>query len=142
MLYFLARCFVCILLFCAPLLAMMASSGDPAMGMLLLIPMIGLIPALIMALLLFVPVEALTGRMGLRWLANVLVPIMGVVGAGLCLLVLAAALGASDAMARNFAQQPWAFYFWLAMGALWGVVWRLTALVGRLPLFTRRASPA
>ena len=139
LLYFFFRCLACTLFFCVPLLLIISSANDPAMGMLLLIPMIGLIPGYIMALILFVPVEVFTAKIGNAWLANFLVPAMGAVGAVMCFIALALYHGQLEIMLRNLASSPDGFTLWIGLGVVWGVLWRLTALVRLLPFLARRS---
>ena len=142
LLFFLFRCIACTAFFCVPLLLLIASANDPAMGMLLLIPMIGLIPAYIIALILFVPVELLTIKIGHPWLANLVVPLLGALGAVLCFIGLAIYWDDLDIMLRNMASSPEGFIFWIGLGVVWGVLWRLTALVRFIPFVARRLQPS
>ena len=141
MLFFVFRCLACVALFMVPMFALIYGSGDPSMAILTLLPLTALLPGLAIALVLFVPTEALCERIGQRWLANIAVPVMGAVGAALTLLALTVYFGAYEAVLRNHAQSPWATYFWIATGVVWGLLWRLTALVRHLPLIGRRLRP-
>lgn len=131
MLLFLLRCLACVAIFLLPFFLLVASSQDASIGILFIIPMIGLVPGLVMALLLFVPIELLTRRLGIGWLANLLVPIAGAVGAIVVIYLIAISTDDMEVMARNMAEDPQAFYFWPIAGAIWGIFWRFTALIGR-----------
>lgn len=143
MLFFLARCLACTLIFLAPLILVVIASADPNTALILIIPFFGLIPAYIMALIVFVPVEALCKWAGARWLANIAVPISGGAGAAGGIVLLAVVWDNLDVLARNFAQEPWALIFWVVLGFVWGVLWRIaTFAVGRIGFFRRRLEPA
>ncbi|MCK0127958.1 hypothetical protein [Erythrobacter sp. F6033] len=142
MLFFLARCVACTLFFCAPIVLIVATASEPATALLLLVPILGLIPAYIIALILFVPVEGLMQRRGIGWLSNLAVPFMGAVGALLSFVVLGAFWGELDVMLRNLARDPYAFGFWIFLGVVWGFLWRLTALVRHIPMVARQMKPA
>lgn len=138
MLFFLSRCLACIALFVVPFGLLIYSTGDQSMGIMMLLPMIGLVPALVIALVLFVPIEALCARMNMRWLANFAVPAMGALGAVLALLAIAIYHNSLDVMARNLSQSPNGFWFWIIAGVIWGVLWRMTTLVRLIPLVGRQ----
>lgn len=135
MLLILARIVVSVVLFCAPFVAFIAASGAPEMGIILIFPMIGAIPAILAAVLLFVPAEWLCDRIGARWLKNIVVPMLGAT----LIYFVAAYLMANDFSVG--AQSPDLFgklrenfgatAFWMALGAAWGVVWRLTDWIAR-----------
>lgn len=138
MLFFLSRCLACIALFVVLFGLLIYSTGDQSMGIMMLLPMIGLVPALVIALVLFVPIEALCARMNVRWLANFVVPAMGALGAVLALLAIAINHDSLDVMARNLSQNPNGFWFWIIAGVIWGVLWRMTTLVRLIPLVGRQ----
>jgi len=143
MLFFLARCLACTSIFVAPLVLVVLASDDPSMMLILIIPFFGLIPAYIMALVVFVPVEALCKWIGARWLANIVVPISGGAGAAGGIVLLALVLDNLGVLARNFAQEPWALIFWVVLGFVWGVLWRIaTFAVSRIGFFRRQLEPA
>ncbi len=145
MLVILARIVVSVVLFCAPFFAFIAASGAPEMGIILIFPLMGAIPAIIAALLLFVPAEWLCDRIGAPWLKNLVVPLLGAV----VIFAVDAGFAFYDPMYRpilgKLGDNPGALIgllFWAALGAAWGVVWRLTdwiakrlGLVRARPLF-------
>ncbi|MEO1045019.1 MAG: hypothetical protein AAFX04_06230 [Pseudomonadota bacterium] len=97
--------------------------------MVVLIPFFGAIPAIIGALLLFVPAEYYLDHIGQSALKNIAIPVIG--GTLVFFVTLAIAQkGEISSLTDRLSKGKWndwaGFVFWVLMGAIWGVLWRLT----------------
>ena len=130
----LIRILVCIVLFCLPVLALIALEGRPEAMIYLMFPMFGAIPAVLGALLVFVPIEWFLDRRGLSHLKNIAVPLAGallIVLFSLVVFGLSGKLGlVIERIASGGLAQLAPFLLWSVLGAFWGGLWRFTAWVG------------
>lgn len=126
----LARVVVSVMIFCAPFLLFVALSANPENAIVLLFPMLGAIPAIVAALVLFVPAERLLDRIGRPGLKTIVIPLIGASIVYVTLFVLAWVQGRLDTLFRNFSDNPAMFIgvlgLWAFLGVLWGLVWRMT----------------
>ena len=127
----LARIVVSIALFCAPFLLFIALSKGHNAGMILIIPIFGGVPAIIAALLIFWPIEAMLNNAGVGWLKNLAIPLAGCLIAFLFFLIAGWKFGNLDVVLRNLAKNPGDLLVWSVFGGAWGVVWRLTELIAK-----------
>ena len=131
----LARVVVSVLLFCAPFLVFVLLSADPANGLILIVPFFGAIPAILGALILFVPAEMLLDRLGVPWLKNIVVPLLGASLIAIFMIVMGSWQGELSLYAERLLQDPAMFVsvmaVWIVFGALWGVAWRCTEWLAR-----------
>ena len=130
----LIRIVVCIVLFCLPVVALIALDGRPEAMIYLMFPMFGAIPAILGALLVFVPIEWLLDRYGLGRLKNIAVPIAGALLIFLFALIMVAPSGKLGLLVNRLAGGGMVelapFMLWSVLGAFWGGLWRLTAWIG------------
>ena len=140
------RILVCIALFCLPFLALVALEGRPEGMLWMIFPVFGALPAVVGALLVFVPLEMYLDARGQGRLKNVAVP---VAGALLIFLLSAVMWTLSGDVARNFGRLVTGgpnvlgpFLVWSVLGAFWGGLWRFTAWVGTRLVRRFRARPA
>ena len=89
----LARIVVGIALFCLPVVILVVLSRKPESALYLLFPMFGAIPAIIAALVLFVPLESYLDARGLAHLKNVAVPLAGATVVFLFMIVMGSVWG-------------------------------------------------
>ncbi|MCJ8190578.1 hypothetical protein [Sphingomicrobium aestuariivivum] len=131
----LARVVVSFGIFCAPFFLYIAASSTPEDAMILIFPFIGAIPAIVGALVLFVPAEMLLDRLGAPALKNVVVPLLGASLSIISVLVIGAWTDSLGTLARNIAQHGSMFWgamsVWAVLGAIWGLVWRSTEWLAR-----------
>ena len=126
----LARLLISLALLCAPF-ALLVIGSRRAEGLIwLMFPVVGGIPALLGALLIFAPLEGYLNARGLGHLKNVAIPLAGTV---LIVIFTIAVLAVSGNLAKSLARISsggvsaiGAFVLWSAAGAIWGAVWRLS----------------
>jgi hypothetical protein len=132
----LARIIVGIVLFCLPVLIFVILSRRPDNALYLLFPLFGAIPAIIAALILFVPLEAYLDARGLPHLKNIAVPLAGAAVVFIFMIVMGVVWGNLGTMFTRLANggiAAWgAFLVWSVLGALWGLVWRSTEWLAKL----------
>ncbi len=124
---FLLRALACVIMFVAPLLFFAAASLNPHVGLILLIPMIGLVPGLLIAIIVFTPIEVVLRRLRVEALANLFVPLAGGVTAALIIVVLVFQSAQPAAAIERLLADPLGPAIWTAAGVAWGLVWRLSA---------------
>ena len=126
----LARIVVSVAIFCAPFLLFVALSSNPDNGLILIVPLFGAIPAIIGALVLFLPAEMLLDRLGLPKLKNIVVPLIGASLIAIFMIVMGAVWGNLSLYGERLLQDPTMFMgvmaVWMVFGAAWGVAWRIT----------------
>ncbi len=126
----LARIVVSVILFCAPFVLFVFLSANPDNALILIFPFFGAVPAILAAIVLFVPAEALLDRLGMPRLKNVVVPLIGAFIGTIAMVVIGFATDSLWVLARNISQQPEAFWgvmaVWGVLGVVWGLVWRMT----------------
>ena len=126
----LARVIVSVAIFCAPFLLFVILSANPDNGLILIVPFFGAIPAIIGALVLFLPAEILLDRLGLPKLKNIVVPLIGASLIAIFMIVMGAMQGELSLYGERLLQDPAMFVsvmaVWIVFGAVWGVVWRMT----------------
>ena len=126
----LARIVVSIVLFCLPFLILVARSRKPDNALFLLFPLFGAIPAIVAALVLFVPIEGLLDARGVPHLKNLLVPLAGASVVFIFTVVMGVVWGNLGTMISRLTaggMAAWGgFLVWSVLGALWGLVWRST----------------
>lgn len=126
----LARIVVSVILFCAPFFLFVLLSANPDNALILIFPFFGAIPAILAAIILFVPAEALLNRLGYPKLKNVVIPLIGAFIGTIAIFVIAFANDSLWVLARNISQEPVAFWgsmaVWSVLGVVWGLVWRMT----------------
>lgn len=129
----LIRIAICALLACLPFVLMVAFSRRPEMGMVLVIPFFGMVPAVVGALIVFLPIELYLSARGTPALSNVAVPAAGALLIALFTLAMSAASGNLGLIAGRIAsgsnQVIGPMLFWSVLGVIWGLLWRLTALI-------------
>ena len=128
----LLRIFISLLLACAPFAAFIVSSGKPENMLLLIIPFFGAVPAVIGALLVFVPIECKLEASGLRALKNVLVPAAGTLLVLIFMVIMGLTSGSLVLLFKRLFADPAGVGVWMVLGGLWGVVWRISAGVAAL----------
>ena len=125
-----ARIIVSVVLFCLPILIFVVLSRKPDNALYLIFPLVGAIPAIVAALVLFVPLESYLDGRGLGHLKNVFVPLAGATVIFIFMIVMGAVWGNPKTMMDKLAHggvHAWgAFLVWSVLGALWGLVWRST----------------
>lgn len=126
----LLRVLLCAVVFTAPVALYIIMSGKKDNLLLLLFPMIGIIPAVIGALLVFWPLEALLDGTGRPAWKNYFVPI-----AGACLIIAVVAIvggisGKLAMMLERIASNPvnngGPILLWMVLGLIWGILWRMS----------------
>jgi hypothetical protein len=126
----LARIIVAVVLFCLPFALFIAASRKPDNMMFLLFPLFGAVPAIIFALILFVPVEALLNARGMPGAKNIVIPLLG---ASLVFLFAIGMEAYSGSLGRFLARitegglaalAP--MLLWSVLGVAWGLIWRST----------------
>jgi hypothetical protein len=126
----LVRIAVCFALFCAPLLFYVIASRKPENALWFLFPMFGGVPAILGALLVFVPLEGLLQARGLGHLKNVAVPLSGSLFVLIFLFVSCVVSGHFFTRLKRIlnggSQMTVSLLFWSFLGVLWGVSWRLS----------------
>ena len=125
-----ARVFVAFGLFCGPLVIYIIESGGAENWLWMILALFGAVPAIVGALILFVPIEMALNAARLGYLKNLVVPIAG----GSLIFVFAFVMHIVDdkvSFATSFerittmsAAQWSASVLWIAAGAMWGVAWR------------------
>ncbi len=131
---FLVRLFICLAVIAAGFALFISRSSSPHRDLWILFPLIGVAPAILAAALLFVPIETFADSRGLdAWVT----PAVVVAGASMApLFELLARLGGRLRGASNPKRRPFRFgqfvsaaSIWIILGALWGALWRTSAIV-------------
>ena len=132
----LARLLISAALFAVPFALMAFTSKSAHGGMWILFPLVAVVPGVLGALILFAPVEAMLDAHGLQSYKNVAVPFAGALIAPIFLLAMATASGKADVLLGRIASQganAWGpIVLWMFLGAIFGVLWRLTAWLAAL----------
>jgi hypothetical protein len=132
----LARMVVSVPLFCLPIILFAVLSGKPDNMMFVLFPVFGAIPAIIAALVLFVPLESVLDARGMPQYKNVLVPVAGASVVFIFTLVTGLAAGSLGTMITRLStggSAAWgAYVLWSVLGAVWGLVWRSTEWLAKV----------
>jgi hypothetical protein len=122
-----ARIIVSVVLFCLPILIFVILSRKPDNALYLIFPMFGAIPAIVAALVLFVPIESYLDGRGLGHLKNLAIPLAGATVVFIFTVVMGVVWGNLTTMLGKLASggvATWgAFLLWSVLGALWGLVW-------------------
>lgn len=115
-------------LFTAPFLAFAIFSDEQNDALVLLLPLVGCIPAVIGALIVFLPVEAWMKRTGRRRALEIVIPILGALLIFGVLLVIGLANGRLVKIVEGLVRDPgnngFGILVWSALGLVWGLVWR------------------
>lgn len=128
--FFATRYAFCVGIAFLPIIAIFAFTDAQKLAVMLsFVPLAGTIPTLISAMLVLAPIEALCARRGQRWRVNFYVPLAAAVCALLTLAAFSAVIGSFDVFLRNTMQDPAGSIFWVIIGLVWGVVWRISSLV-------------
>ena len=125
-----ARIIVSVVLFCLPILIFVVLSRKPDNALLLILPLAGAIPAIIAALVLFVPIESYLDARGLGHLKNVAIPLAGATVIFIFMIIMGLAWGNLGTLLGRLVDggvAAWGvFLLWSVLGALWGLIWRST----------------
>jgi len=125
----LARIIVGFGLAAAPFAAFAILSRQMHAALVILVPLLGAVPAILGALLIFWPVELWLSGMGLAWAKDIVIPAIGacLVFVTLFLSSLAQSHSLTRAFKRVFVAKPLStFGVYIGAGFLFGVCWRLT----------------
>ena len=130
----LARIIVSVALFCAPFILYVVFSNQSQAGMMLLFPLFGAIPAIVAALILFLPIELLLENKN-SWLKNILIPLTGASVIFIFMFIMARSSYDASRI-QNLAvprySMEWGIYaIWSVAGATWGVIWRFTEFLAK-----------
>ena len=132
----LARVVVSIILFCLPVFLFVIASRRRGNALYLLFPMFGAVPAILGALILFVPLEMTLEAQGLAEFKNPLVPLAGALIVFIFAFVMDALGGKPGAsfvrLARGGMSTWGGFLVWSVLGAIWGGIWRSTEWLARI----------
>lgn len=131
----LARILVAVGLAVAPFAAFVALSRQMHAGLVLFVPLFGVIPAIAGALLIFWPVELWLTDMDLAWTKNFVIPALGgcLVFVATFVLTLLQSGSLSRAWNRVFVARPLStFGIYIVTGILFGACWRLTEWLAKL----------
>ena len=124
----LARIVVSLALFCLPILIFVILSRKPDNALYLLFPMFGAIPAIVAALVLFLPIEVYLDGRGLSHLKNLLIPLAGAAVVSIFIFVMGIVWGDLGRMVSRLANggvAAWgAILLCSVLGGLCGLVWR------------------
>jgi hypothetical protein len=128
-----ARVLICLMLFCLPFVLYIAASGQPDAGMILVFPVFGAIPAILGALLIFVPVETYLDRRGLGHLKNKAIPLAGALLIAVFMIVMWGIKGRLLELVARVSTGDIGIVgpilLWSVLGAIWGALWRVTAWI-------------
>lgn len=119
-----ARMIVAVVLVCVPILLFVLVSGRPENALWLIFPFFGAVPAIVGALVLFLPVEVLLDSRGLSHWKNMVVPLVGF----LLPIVFMIVMGRKPFADGN--NLIW-LIVWGVFGAFWGFAWRGTEWLAR-----------
>lgn len=129
----LARIVVAVALFVLPFILFIWSSGKQENAMILIFPFFGAIPAIVGALVLFLPVELFLDSRGLGGWKNLVIPVVGFILPIIFAIVMGTVWGSLDTLVRNLGNGGWgAWIVWGVFGAFWGFVWRATEWLAKL----------
>lgn len=126
----LLRLLLCLILFYLPFILFVATSRNKENALWLLFPLYGTIPAILGALLLFIPVEMYLSAHALGHLNNVAIPVAGS-------LLIVIFMFIASIVSGNLPRYLSRIYkegkhmlapllFWSLLGTIWGAVWRLS----------------
>jgi hypothetical protein len=123
----LARIIVAVVLFCLPFVIFVVLSEKPDNAMYFLFPIFGAVPAILAAVILFMPIEAALDARGMADCKNFAVPLAGAMIFFLVIIIIGLISGNLGAMFARIVKAGWLSLLpWSFLGALWGLVWRST----------------
>ena len=134
MIFILARCLAALVLFCAPIVIYIILSGKAESLLYLILPLVAAVPAIILALVLFWPVEMVLDRMGHPAWKNILIPIIGGTLIFVFTLVLGLYGGNLEELLQRIASKPdgsRVTTIWVMLGVGWGIAWRASEWLAR-----------
>jgi hypothetical protein len=124
------RLLICLILFNLPFILFVTASRNKDNALVLLFPLFGTIPAVIGALLLFLPIEIYLSSHALgRW-SNIAIPVAGSLFVVIFMLIASIVSGNPlrffSRLRRDWQQTLGAMLLWSVLGTIWGAVWRLS----------------
>ena len=125
------RLLICLMLIYLPLIVYVAGSRrQPENALWLLFPLYGTIPAVLGALLIFVPIESYLGARALGHWNNIAIPLAGalliVIFMVLASIVSGNLLKYFSRIVKDGKHMIGPLLFWSVLGAIWGATWRLS----------------
>ena len=126
----LLRLLICLILFYLPFILFVAASRDKENALWLIFPLYGTIPAVLGALLLFIPIEKYLNAHALGHLNNVAIPVAG----SLLIVIFMFMASIVSGNLHQFLSRIYkggkhvlgSLLLWSLLGTLWGAVWRLS----------------
>jgi len=132
----LVRLLISAAMFSAPFALMAFASKSQHGAMWILFPLFAVVPGVVGALVLFVPIEAILESRGLHSYKNAFVPLAGALIAPILLVVTTAASGKIGLVVERYSSagvNAWGpIVLWMVLGAVFGALWRLTAWLAGL----------
>ena len=126
----LLRLLICLVLLYLPFILFIAASRNKDNALWVLFPLYGTIPAVMGALLVFVPIENYLNARALGHMNNVAIPIVGSLLIVLFLFVVAILSGNLlrhlSRISKDGLQFLASVSLWSFLGGFWGVLWRLS----------------
>lgn len=122
----------CILLW-LPFILITILNTDPNYGLILIFPFVGTIPAIIVAILIFMPVEYLLDKRGMAFHKNIVVPVLGALSVVIWKLFWAMPyLFSSEPINKNIPAASWGgMEIVIGGGFAWGIIWLLAESIVR-----------
>jgi hypothetical protein len=124
------RLLLCLILFNLPFILFVAASRNKDNALVLLFPLFGTIPAVIGALLLFLPVEMYLSAHALGHWNNVAIPVAGSLFIVIFMLIASIKSGKPlqffSRLRKDWQQTLGAMLLWSVLGTIWGAAWRLS----------------
>jgi hypothetical protein len=126
----LLRLLICLILYYSPFVLFVAASRNKDNALWLLFPIYGTIPAVLGALLLFIPLENYLIAHALGHLNNVAIPVAGSLLIVIFMFIAATLSGNLPRYLSRICKEGrhilGPMLFWSLLGTIWGAVWRLS----------------
>jgi Zn-dependent protease with chaperone function len=127
----LLRLLICLILFYLPFVLFVAANRrQPENALWLIFPMFGTIPAIVGALLIFVPIENYLSARALGHLNDVAIPIAGALLIAVFMIVTSILSGNLPRYFSRILKEGkhvlGPILFWSVLGLAWGALWRLS----------------
>ena len=125
----LLRLLICLILFYLPFIFFVAASRNKDNALWLIFPIYGTIPAILGALLLFIPIEKYLSAHALGHLNNVAIPVTGSLLIVIFMFIASIVSGNLPQFLSRICKGGkhllGSLLFWSLLGTIWGAVWRL-----------------